>query len=199
VRGTTPYSRRSQVISTKQLQRNNMIRNNKTSITAGIVFLILSFPSTAEIDAYMFVTGQSGPIIGDVELPGREGSFKISEFHHLYSLDSRNDISHKPLIITTPMSKSTPLLLMAMDNNSPLQVEIKFYRIDLSSGIQENHYSMLLGNAQIETIEPIMFDNTEDNHTAKPVVFRLRFNYQGITHTYEPDNQEVILEVSGPN
>lgn len=160
--------------------------------TVLITLSLLAFPAHAALDAHMTVVGeQQGGIAGDVTLAGREGTFEISEFHHLSNASSHG-AQHQPLIVMTRMSKGVPALLRALDQKESLSVIIRFYTIG-SAGSQVNHYTITLQNARLVIAEPIMPDNLRSDLANLPARFRLRFEFDVITHTYESDGEVVEL------
>lgn len=166
-----------------------------------LVFFIIftSLPSNAALSSHMEVTGDiSGNIIGDVTQAGREGTFIVHEFHHLLNTNEHNHLEHKPLIVTTTLSQSIPVLLNAMNTGETLNVMLRFYR-PTNTGQEINHYSMELKNALIQVAEPIMLNNLESENANSPTLIRLRFIYQEIIHYYHPEGQTVRLQVTMPN
>ena len=155
-------------------------------LTLFISFIFLSNILFAEQSAYMYIEGTSQAIIpGDVLIAGREGSFEVNEIHHLFQKDSAGRVTLHPLIVTTRMSQSMPLLLRAFDTSEVLEpITIRYYRQSPSSGMEENYYTIILRGAKIEMLEPIMLDNTDPNTASVPARFRIRFSYTAIEHQY---------------
>ena len=162
---------------------NNSIMKIKTVLL--FVLLTIATCSLAERNAYMFITGATqGLIAGDVTIAGRVDSFEVTETHHLFEQDSAGRKIIHPFIVTTKMSQSMPLLLKAFDTFETLDpVVIRYYR-PIPMGGEENYYSILLRNAKIQMIEPIMLDVQDPNVATIPARFRIRFSYTSIEHQY---------------
>lgn len=150
-----------------------------------LVLLLFSVTANAESNAYMTIGGANqGEIHGDITLQGKEDTFEINEFHHLFEKDTAGRTTVHSLIVTTRMSKGMPSLLTAFNNFETLNsVVIRFYRQKVT-GAEENHYTMTLTNAKLLMIEPIMLDNIDPANISIPTRFRMRFNYSQIEHTY---------------
>ena len=140
----------------------------------------------------MFVVGgDQGPIEGDVVISGRENSFEVNELHHLTTAGS-NGADNEALILTTPMSRGVPSLLLALDSQESLQIRIEFYRSAGAEGA-ENFYTLELEDARLKVAEPIKPDLLNSDSPDSPVRVRFRFSFSTLTHTYEPDEESVEL------
>jgi len=125
-----------------------------------ILALAVSGSAYAGLDAYLWVTGQTqGQIQGSVTQAGREGSMQIVEFAHNVSqaIDSASGLpsgkrQHRPIRVTKPVDKASPLLANALINNENLtSVRIDFWRPN-SNGSEEQFYTVELVNARITSI-----------------------------------------------
>ncbi len=161
-----------------------------------IVFmLIFSTYIQAQSNAsYMIINGASqGLLVGDVLVPGQEGSFEINELHHL--IQTTGITSHEPLIVTTPMSKSVPFLFKALDDNELLTVTISYLEFN-PSGTEILQYTINMINAKLIAIEPIMLNNNIPENVTRRASVRLRFSYTSIIQRYDfggPDEQVISL------
>lgn len=168
----------------------------KATLTFFIVLVsawLLPSALFAAEDAYMSVEGAvQGVIAGDVTQAGREDTFAINEVHHLIHHNA-SATQHEPLIVMTDLSKGAPLLLQALDTQESLTVAIDFWRV-ARSGQMVMFYRMELTGARLVAAEPMMFDNQTVDGRSLPERIRLRFDYDQITHIYQPD-QTVTLTV----
>lgn len=158
-----------------------------------IFLLLFSAKVNAELNAYMSITGETqGLISGDVTLQGREDTFEVNEFHHLFQKDSAGRPTIHSLIVTTPMSKGMPILLNVFNNNEVLtSVVIRFYRPN-NVGQEENYYTMTLFNARLVMIEPIMLDNKVPANQSFKTRFRMRFDYARLQHQNIDGEQAIV-------
>lgn len=122
-----------------------------------------------------------GEIEGGVSSPGAEGAINVLAFSHevVSPRDAASGLptgkrQHKPISITKPIDKSTPLLMQVLVTNDILPTcTLEFYRRS-ETGETENYYTIKLTNA---TISSIVCDvaNFET----------ISFTYQKIEWTYE--------------
>jgi len=131
-------------------------------INLGIVILTLaaSGSACAGLDAYMWATGETqGQIQGSVDQAGRENSMEIVEYAHsvAQAIDSASGLpsgkrQHRPIRVTKPVDKASPLLANALINNEKLtSVRIDFWRPS-RTGSEEQFYTVELVNARITSI-----------------------------------------------
>lgn len=158
-----------------------------------IVLLLFNFQALAALDAYMTIEVNGGDILGDVTRAGFEGSFEVNEVHHLIKKSTQTE--HKPLILTTRMSKGMPLLFQALDQGSRVDLELKFLRPDGNSGQEEHFYTIKIENGKLVAAEPIMLNNIYPENLSLAVNVRLRFDYEKMEITYEDGGVSVILTV----
>ena len=137
---------------------------------------------TVNWGALLFVEGSvSGPIEGSVSEQGVEGGMAVIGMSHGVSTerDAASGLptgkrQHKPVSITKPIDKATPLLFNALVNNEALtSVEIQFFR-DGRDGKDGVYYTIELENASIASME-----------TALPNYEEVSFTYQKIIVTWE--------------
>jgi type VI secretion system secreted protein Hcp len=122
-----------------------------------------------------------GTIEGGVVSAGNEGAINVLGFSH--SVVSPRDPAsglptgkrqHKPVTITKPVDKSTPLLMNSLVNNENLPtVELRFFQRN-GAGEMVQYYTITLTNANIATVESEI-----------PNYESVSFTYQKITWTYE--------------
>nr|WP_281347614.1 type VI secretion system tube protein TssD [Marinicella rhabdoformis] len=146
----------------------------------------------AALDAYMMIKVNGGVIQGDVTRTGFEGFFEVNEVHHLIKNSAQTE--HKPLILTTRMSKGMPLLFQALDQGSLVDLELKFLR-PTNSGQEEHFYTIEIENGKLVAAEPIMLNNNYPENLVHAVNVRLRFDYEKMEITYEDGGETVILTV----
>jgi type VI secretion system secreted protein Hcp len=112
----------------------------------------------------MTVKGQQqGDIKGDVTLKGKEGTIQVLAFSHqvISPRDAASGLpigkrQHSPLIITKKIDKSTPLLMNALVNNENLPtLTLRFYR-PITSGAEQQYYTIKLTNAAVSSIKQYM-------------------------------------------
>jgi len=63
-------------------------------------------------------------------------------------------VSHHPMVITKPLDKSTPLLLVAISNSELIQCVLDYYRTS-QYGAQEKYLTIKLTDATLESISSI--------------------------------------------
>jgi len=125
-----------------------------------ILALAVSGSAYAGLDAYMWITGETqGQIQGSVTQAGREDSMEVVEFAHNISqaIDSATGLpsgkrQHRPIRVTKPVDKASPLLANALTYNEKLtSVRIDFWRPN-SNGTEVQFYTVELVNARIASI-----------------------------------------------
>ncbi len=86
---------------------------------------------------------------------------------------------HKPLTITKPVDKSTPLIFKAIANNEPVtRAEFRFFR-GVPGGGEEHYYTILLESAAVSAASGV--GGKGDDLPTEMV----SFTYERITWTYE--------------
>lgn len=166
-----------------------MIKLSKKYVA--IMFLLINFQAFSALDAYMYIQVNASNISGDVTKAGFEGSFEVNEVHHLIKKSSHTE--HKPLILTTRMSKGMPQLFQALDQGSRVDLELKFVRPSINTGQEEHFYTISISNGSLLAAEPIMLNNNDPNNLQLPVNVRLRFDYETMVITYEDESVSVVL------
>lgn len=175
------------------------MKNSNTSIRTSIV-LMLTFTCSAVLaasDAYMTINADVvGNINGEVDVAGFEDTIEVFEMHHLFTRTS-DTTEHKPLIVTVPMDKSTPLLMHVLDQElNIIDMNIKFIRPDSNTGQPDHFYTYTITGAKLVAAEPVMYDNNLPENFNLRTAVRLRFTYQEITHTFENEGITHTLAVN---
>ena len=164
-------------------------------ILIAAVLALTPLSAFAALPAYMWATGETqGVINGSVDHPGRENSMEVVEFSHSRSqaIDSASGLpsgkrQHRPIRITKPVDKASPLLQTAMTNNESLTtVRIDFYTSS-NSGAEQQYYTVELLNARITNIsQSINARNTENwDFIPVPAIETITLVYDKITWTWE--------------
>jgi type VI secretion system secreted protein Hcp len=162
----------------------------KRFILAVVAACLAMFPAAASagLNSYLRVTGETqGQIDGGVTQAGREDTIEVLSFSHGIEapIDGATGMAtgvreHEPLVVTTKLEESTPLLLNALANNENI-VEFRLEMWEPSrSGKELQYYTIELQNASVAFIEINSGEERTDPHTAT-----IGFSYQTITHTYE--------------
>jgi len=138
--------------------------------------------------AYMHVNGQKhGEIKGDVTAKAYEGWMEVEDVS--YAVVSPRDIAtgqatgkrqHKPLQVTTPTGKHTPLLFDAVVTNETLQVTLEFFLTTASAkGSASPAFTIELTNAALAE-----FDLNEQSGKDGFLRDRYEFTFQKIELTW---------------
>lgn len=151
-------------------------------------FIAFTAPAHAALNAYMRVTGETqGEIKGSVTQAGREDSIEIYGFSHevISPRDAASGLptgkrQHKPLTVTTPIDKATPLLFNALAHNENLtNVNLRLWRPS-RSGKEFQYFTIDLVNASVSSISLQSGEERADPNTAT-----ISFTYQKIIETWE--------------
>lgn len=145
------------------------------------------------LSAYLRLTGETqGEIKGGVTLPGREDSLEVIGFAHevVSPRDAASGLptgrrQHKPLTITKPVDKASPLLAQALVTNENLtEVTLRTYRPS-RTGTEEQFYTIELVNAQIAGVRTEQLNNQYPENASHEVREHVTFTYERIKWTYE--------------
>ena len=145
--------------------------------------------------AYATITGQNqGDIQGSVTEAGKEGTIRVLGFGHDLHIpldplsgDPTGKRIHGPLRIIKPLDRATPKLYQALVTGEQLtHVRIRFYRTG-PAGSEEQHYTVLVEDAQITSITPAYVTADPDPVSDREVVSLV---YRNITWTWELDGIE---------
>lgn len=154
------------------------------------------------LNAYLQLTGQKqGDIKGSVTQKGREGKIMVIAVNH--DIVSPRDAAtvlptgkrqHKPFVITKELDKSTPLLFNALVNNENITSwELQFFTPHIqagsgAAGMEVNHYTVRLTNANISDIKSIMLNNKNPDLMKFTEYEEVAFTYQKIEWTWVNGN-----------
>jgi len=159
-----------------------------------LIFAILAMPavSWAALPAFMTLTGETqGVIQGSVTQTGREDSIEVIGFGHNVSavFDASSGLpsgkrQHRPVRIVKNIDLSSPKLFTALTTNENLtDVTIRFWQ-PVSSGEEEQFYTVQLVNAKIVSIMPSHCSADADCIPTRPSE-AVTFTYQTIVITWE--------------
>jgi type VI secretion system secreted protein Hcp len=140
------------------------------------------------LNAYLTTEGEKqGKIKGSVTQKGREDSIMVIAVKH--EVESPRDAAsglptgkrqHKPFVITKELDKSSPLLMNALCNNENLKAwELQFWQPS-ATGVEKQHYTVKLTNANIAFIRLIMLNNKDPLLTRYAEYEEVAFTYQKI-------------------
>ena len=144
------------------------------------------------LTAYLTLKGKiQGDIKGDVIQKGVEGQIAVyAANHQVMSAVGATPASpatktHKPLLITKEVDRSTPLLYKALAQNEVMaEYTLRFYaprKIGMpGTGPDYQHYTIKLVNARIASIESIMDNIKLDDIKHIPIMEEVAFTYESI-------------------
>ena len=143
------------------------------------------------LNAYMTVESKNqGKIEGSVDQAGREGTIEIFDIKHgmLAVLDSgglpTSGRQHKPLTVTKPIDKATPLLQTLLQGDDMItKLVIELYRPS-RTGAEVNFYTIELENASMVSFHLDMANNRYEGAIELPVMERISFTYDRIISTF---------------
>jgi type VI secretion system secreted protein Hcp len=141
---------------------------------------------------FMRVEGASqGPIEGDVEIPGREGTILITELHHEIDMpfDPRTGLpaggkQHGALTVTTVIDRATPLLYRALATGEHVETEIRLFAID-PTGVEVHYFTITLRNAWVMSMRPFIPNTLDPAKETMGHMFELSFVYESMTYVDE--------------
>ena len=149
------------------------------------------------LNAYLKMKGQKqGEIAGSVTQKGREGKIAVIAVSHEI-VSPRDPASglptgkrmHKPVVITKELDKSTPLLYNILVNNENIsEWELQFWTPQLKattgSGVEVQHYTVKLTNANIASMAFRMANNKHPDLMKYAEYEEIAFTYQKIEWTW---------------
>ncbi|WNW13780.1 Hcp family type VI secretion system effector [Pseudomonas sp. DTU_2021_1001937_2_SI_NGA_ILE_001] len=111
---------------------------------------------------YMTITGEQQGLIsagcstpqslGNKCQPMHADKILILAFtHNMANLDDARHATHRPVFITKPVDKSSPLLSQALANQERVECLIEFYRTS-AQGTQEKFYTVELRGGQVREL-----------------------------------------------
>jgi type VI secretion system secreted protein Hcp len=169
------------VVGMNQLAIANDSSNTDTTIQTDVVV-------TEAI--YMIAIGDTaGQINGDVTVPGYEDAVEILSFNHavVSPRDAASGLptgkrQHKPITVTKPLDKASPLLMGALVNNENLN-DVQFHFLSLDkTGKVTHYYTIELQNAAISSIRTVLVENERGSLDTYE---QISFVYQKIFWTFE--------------
>ena len=149
------------------------------------------------LNAYLKMKGQKqGEIKGSVTQKGREGKIMVIAVSH--SIISPRDAAsglptgkrmHKPFVITKELDKSTPLLFNVLVNNENVtEWSLQFWTPQIKAaqggGVEVQHYTVKLVNANIASIDFRMANNKNPDLMKFAEYEEVAFTYQKIEWTW---------------
>jgi len=162
------------------------------------------------LNAYLSLKGQTqGDIKGSVTQKGREGKIMVIAVSH--EVHSPRDLAsglptgrrqHKPLVITKELDQSTPALYTALKNNETLtSFELQFWTPKLTvtgTGMEQQHYTVKLINAQICDIKFAMLNNKNPELNRYAEYEEISFTYQKIEWIWKSGNKTAMDDWESP-
>jgi len=158
------------------------------------------------LNAYLSIVAQKqGPIRGSVTQRGREGkSLVIAAMHQIVCpRDPASGMptgkrAHKPLIVLKELDRATPLLFSVLCTNENLSsVEIQFWQPS-PLGVEKQHYTVRLVNANIASIHFKMANNRHPKLARMPEYEEVAFTYQRIEWTWNEGNLTAVDDWETP-
>mmetsp|Transcript_45793 Transcript_45793/g.111494 ORF Transcript_45793/g.111494 Transcript_45793/m.111494 type:complete len:178 (+) Transcript_45793:123-656(+) len=156
------------------------------ALLAGLLVLA---PAHAALNAYLKVEGINGGVVR----AGEENSMEVWGMSHevVSPRDAASGLptgkrQHKPLTITKPIDKATPLLMSALTTNKILPtVTLRMYQPSVrGEGTEVLYYTIKLENAVVSGIRHEMLDNKYPENMAQETREMISFTYQKITWTW---------------
>ena len=145
------------------------------------------------LNAYLKLKGQKqGEIKGSVTQKGREGKIMVIAVSHeiVSPRDAASGLPtgkrmHKPLVITKELDKASPLLLQMLTHNENIpEFELQFWTPQVKAtggaGMEVQHYTIKLTNANIASISFRMLNNKNPELTRYTEYEEIAFTYQKI-------------------
>lgn len=149
------------------------------------------------LNAYLKMKGaKQGEIKGSVSQKGREGKIAVIAVSHeiVSPRDAASGLPtgkrmHKPFVITKELDKSSPLLYNVLVNNENVtDWELQFWTPQLKamtgSGVEVQHYTVKLTNANIASIAFRMPNNKHPDLMKYAEYEEVAFTYQKIGWTW---------------
>ena len=177
-----------------------MIRIYDSCSIKAIAFVALlvgfAFPLTSSAaPAYAAIVGPSGPVTGDVQIAGREGTIEVEDYTHNVSTPYQAsgespgpgyDLQHRPVRLVMQVSQASPTLFGFWNDGSVLpSVTIEFWK--MIDAVQVNYSTVVLNNAKVVGIIPHKAESTDD------MLETVSFIYESITVS---DGQNAAVSVT---
>ena len=144
------------------------------------------------LNAYLRMAGETqGEVMGGVTQAGREGSMEIWGWNHevVSPRDAASGLptgkrQHKPITVTKPVDRATPILASILANNE----NITDWRLDCwrpsRSGKEFQYYTIELTDASIAGIRQEQLNNKYPENMTHEVREHVMFTYQKIIWTW---------------
>jgi|GEM_PF-2695636 len=173
----------------------------KTLCLAFFVALAVAPAARAALPMYMELTLNGEEVEGDVTQAGREGTIQVIALRHelLRQVASGRigALVNKPLTITKPIDRSTPLMYDGIAKNSVAAVTIKFYQPS-GTGSEQHFLTIELANATIVRVQPYVANTLDPAAVALPPMEEVTFAYGTMTVTHELSGNEAAISNQGP-
>jgi type VI secretion system secreted protein Hcp len=164
------------------------------------------------LNAYLTLTGQKqGAIKGSVTQKGREGKIMVIAVSHEI-ISPRDPASglptgkrmHKPLVITKELDKASPLMQNLLVNNENISAfELQFWTPQISAatgtGMEKQHYTIKLTNANVASIAFRMANNKHPDLMKFSEYEEIAFTYQKIEWTWNEGGITATDDWESPN
>ena len=150
------------------------------------------------LNAYLHMKGQKqGEIKGSVTQKGRENKIMVIATNHeiVSPRDAASGLPtgkrmHKPFVITKELDKSSPLLYqMLCTNENVSEWELQFWTPQMKaatgSGMETQHFTVKLTNANIASIHAVMPNNKHPDLMKYAEYEEIAFTYQKIEWTWK--------------
>lgn len=145
------------------------------------------------LNAYCSFTGETqGKVNGSVTQAGREDMMEVYGWSHevVSPRDAASGLptgkrQHKPVTITKPVDKATPLIMNVLTNNENItDWELRCWRPS-SVGQEEQFYTIQLVNGNIAGIRLEQLNNKYPENMPHEIREHVSFTYQKIIWTWE--------------
>jgi type VI secretion system secreted protein Hcp len=145
------------------------------------------------LNAYLSFTGETqGKVNGSCTQAGREDSMEVHAFSHevISPRDAASGLptgkrQHKPVTITKPVDKASPIAMNILTNNENItEWRLDFYRPS-KSGKEQQYYTIELVNASIAGVRSEMLNNKYPDNMKHEVREHLSFCYQKVIWTWQ--------------
>ena len=144
------------------------------------------------LTSYLKLKGQKqGEIKGSVTQKGRENKIMVIAVSHdvISPRDAASGLPtgkrmHKPYVITKELDKASPLLYNALVNNENItEWELQYWQPS-PTGVEKQHYTVKLTNANIASISQRMPNNKHPDLMKFETYEEVAFTYQKIEWTW---------------
>ena len=173
--------------------RRGRVTGRVAGLLATLGMAVLPLPVLAAESVYLYLTVDGQEIQGDVTQAGRENSIECLSLSDVgfTNVDPATGAArgrvHRPLTITKPIDRASPLLQLAWSRVSNVDsAELRFYRPNPQNGSIQHYYTILLEGgyvASVSTHSPDVLDPATAN---RPATEEVTFVFQTITWTYGP-------------